>query len=65
MWGDPGFLSDAQGHSYLKLYFPPLYITSWATSSFNILGGIFLWENFYIFRYLKSDYVMYNGKPLN
>ena len=48
------------------LYIPPLYITSWATSSFTILGGIYLlWENFYIFRYLKSDFVMYNGKPLN
>ena len=39
--GDPGFPSDSQGHSYLMLYIPPLYITSWATSSFNILGGLY------------------------
>ena len=39
---------------------------------FNVLnfenGGltvVFLWENFYIFRYLKRDYVVYNGTPLN
>ena len=27
--GDSGFPSDAQGHKYLMLHIPPLYITSW------------------------------------
>ena len=31
----------------------------------NILGGIISRVNLYIFRYLKCNYVMYNGKPLN